>query len=145
MRSRALLLFLALSLVPASAADPKPPATGEKIVKLDPFKVRDDPLNSFGFDLRIYYDRKTNKVARIFFGAIHESSSAAELDVQPGDELVSINGRPVSEFPSGVEMGTELGKLFLARKPGDSLDLGIIRHRPGKITVTVKPDLFPGR
>jgi len=138
MRSRALLLLLALCLVPASAVEPKPPAASEKIVKLDPFKVRDDPLNSFGFDLRIYYDKKNHKVSRIFFGPIHESSSAAELDVQPGDELVSINGRPVSEFPSGVEMGTELGKLFLDRQPGDALDLGIIRHRPGKVTVTVR-------
>lgn len=141
------LLLVALVLSPgaAFATDAKPPVVDGKVVKLDPFKVRDSPLNSFGFDLRIYYDKKTNKVARIFFGPIQENSSAAELDVQPGDELVTINGRPVSEFPAGVEMGTELGKLFLTRQPGDSLDLGIIRHRPGKITVTVRSSLLPMR
>ncbi len=137
--------LFALSLGAAFATDAKPPAVDGKVVKLDPFKVRDDPLNSFGFDLRIYYDKKTHKVARIFFGPVQENSSAAELDVQPGDELVTINGRPVSEFPAGVEIGTELGRIFLARKPGDSVDLGIIRRRPDKITVTVRPNRVPTR
>ncbi|MBX3739018.1 MAG: hypothetical protein KF715_20155 [Candidatus Didemnitutus sp.] len=147
MKPGPLLVFLALSFTAGFATAPQPPVADGKVVKLDPFKVRDDPLNSFGFDLRIYYDKKTNKVSRIFFGPIQENSSAAELDVLPGDELVTINGRPVAEFPAGVELGTELGKIFLARKPGDTLDLGIIRHRPGKITVTVAspPRLTPLR
>lgn len=136
MKSRALLVLLALSFGTAFPTDTTPPAAGDKVVKLDPFKVRDDPFNSFGFDLRIYYDKKTNRVARIFVGNIQENSAAAELDLQPGDELVTINGRAVAGFSAGVTQGTELGKLFLDRKPGDTLDLGIIRHRPGQITVT---------
>lgn len=133
-------LFAFLLLVPAFAAPPAPDnPPGDPITQLPPFKVHDDPINSFGFDLAVYWDRATRKVTRVFIGKIHENSAAAALDVQPGDEIRRINGRPVTEFDAGIGAGTELGEVFLDRRPGAKLDLDIIRHRPGRITVVAGP------
>lgn len=133
-----LLLFACLLAPFALAAETLPVPTGP-VTKLDPFKVRDDPINSFGFDLRIYHDKATRKVTHIFFGEIKPGSSAAQLDIEPGDQIVAINGKPVTEFPAGIGADTELGKLFLARRPGETLDLEIIRHRRDRITVKAAP------
>lgn len=145
MKLRALLLaVLSLPLLASPTTDSVATAPGGKmpsgpITRLEPFKVRDDPINSFGFDLAIYWDRGTRKVTRMFVGEIHEGSEAAELDLAVGDEIRKINGRPVTEFIAGVDAQSELGKIFLARKPGETLDLEIIRHRPGRIKLTAKP------
>jgi S1-C subfamily serine protease len=128
-----LALLTALALGVLSAA---PPAVDGPTVKLAPLKVNDDPINCFGFDLKIYYDKKTDRVTRIFFGEVLPESSAAELDVQAGDEIKAINGRPVTEFSARVTIDTELGKLFLARRPGEKLDLAVVRHRAATVTVT---------
>lgn len=130
------LWFAVLAAVPALAMSAAPPATEGATVKLEPLKVHDDPINCFGFDLKIYYDKKTDRVTRIFFGEILEESSAAKLDVRTGDEIKAINGRPVTEFSARVAVDTELGKLFLARRPGEKLDLAVVRHRAATITVT---------
>lgn len=128
--------FAVLAVVAALALSAAPPATEGPTVKLEPLKVHDDPINCFGFDLKIYYDKKTDRVTRIFFGEILPESSAAKLDVQPGDEIKAINGRPVTEFSARVTSDTELGRLFLARQPGEKLDLAVIRHRAATVTVT---------
>lgn len=133
MKSSLLALLAAMAVLGAKAA---PPATEGPTVKLEPLKVHDDPINCFGFDLKIYYDRKTDRVTRILFGEILPESSAARLDLQTGDEIKAINGRPVTDFPSRITIDTELGKLFLARRPGEKLDLAVIRHRPATVTVT---------
>lgn len=128
------LPLLCVILLTAIAAPPPP--TDGTTTKLDPFLVREDPVNSFGFDLRVFWDRKTGKVTHIFFGKIQSEELARDLDLQAGDEIIKIAGRPVTEFDAHFKPDTELGKIFLARQPGAQLDLEIMRRRPGKITVT---------
>jgi len=138
---------LSIPVLAAPSADSTantPPPPGSKapsgpITRLEPFKVRGAPINSFGFDIAIYWDRKTRKVTRMFVGEVHDGSEAAELDLAVGDEIRTINGRPVTEFIAGVDAESELGKIFLARTPGETLDLEIIRHRPGRLKLTARP------
>lgn len=133
MKPSLIALLAAMAVLGTSAA---PPATEGPAVKLEPLKVNDDPINCFGFDLKIYYDKKTDRVTRIFFGEILPESSAAKLDMQTGDEIKAINGRPVTDFSARITAETELGKLFLARRPGETLDLAVVRHRSATVTVT---------
>lgn len=132
------LLVLLGSLGPLLRASDTPPTDGT-VTKLEPFKVKDDPINSFGFDLLLYQDRKTKKVTHLFFGEIKAGSSAHDLDILPGDQIVKINGRPVTEFAAKIDRDSELGKLLLARQPGEPLDLEIIRHRRETVTVKARP------
>lgn len=144
MTPRPLLLGGLLVALVATAAATTPPTEGP-VTKLAPFRVKDEAINSFGFDLKIYHDKQTKKVLRIFFGEIKSGSSAAALDIEPGDEIAKINGRPVSDFPAAIGVDSDLGKLFLARPPGDTLDLEIIRHRRETVTVKALPVTRFGR
>lgn len=137
---RRLLLLCALlaSFGPLFPADELPPTDGT-VTKLAPFKVKDDPINSFGFDLLIYQNRKTKKITHIFFGEIRPGSSAQDLDILPGDQIVKIDGRPVTDFPAQIDRDSDLGKILLARHPGEKLDLEIIRHRRETVTVKARP------
>lgn len=130
-----LLLAATLTASPPPAEQPAP----DQITQLAPFRVHDDAINAFGFDLAIYWDKSTRKVTRVFIGTIQEGSSATALDVRPGDEIRKIDGRPVTEFDAGIGAGTEIGRLFLNRRPGAKLDLEIIRHRAATITVVAGP------
>lgn len=139
MKPRLLLLCSLLGLLAPSARAAEPVRPEETVTKLEPFKVKDDPINCFGFDLMIYQDRKTKKITRMFFGEIKPGSSAHELDILPGDEIVKINGRAVTDFPAKIDNGSELGKLLLARQPGEKLDLEIVRHRRETVIVKALP------
>jgi S1-C subfamily serine protease len=138
MKTRLLLVWVLLSPLGLLAHATEQPRTDGTVTKLAPFTVKDDPINSFGFDLNIYQDRKTKKITRIFFGEIKPGSSAEELDILPGDQIVKINGRPVTDFPARIDAGSELGKLLLAREPGEKLDLEIVRHRRETVTVQAR-------
>ena len=132
----ALLLFASLGVVMVSAKDESPPEPVEdKIIVLEPFKVRAAPINSFGINFRIYMDPATKKVERIFITRVIPNTDAERLGLQVGDEIVKIDGVLVQELDARLNPDTVLGKTFLKREAGAPLDLEVITRRAKKFTL----------
>lgn len=106
------------------------------LMQLEKFVVNGRAINSFGFDIHTYVNAE-NKIHLMLIGQIAEGGSAFGRDLQPGDEIVKINGRPVRDFDRLVSPQSELGKLLLNRRPGDMLELEIIKRRPAKVTLRI--------
>lgn len=108
----------------------------EEPVRLEPWVVKGDPINSFGFQLMIVIDRDAKKIVRAFVGEVIEGSSAHRSGLQPNDEVVKINGRPLAGMESRIDRDSELGRLLLAQRDGTMIDLEVISKRTRKLVVT---------
>jgi PDZ domain len=133
MKPAALVLSLAL-LTPLPAADPPPPAPDNEVLVLDPFKVHGTPTNSFSFALQILITTDTKKVARIFITKVLPGD-AQDLGLQPGDEILKIDGLPVEGMDSRLNPSSLLGRTLINRRPGDPLKLEVRIWRTKEVTV----------
>jgi membrane-associated protease RseP (regulator of RpoE activity) len=122
----------------AFAAEPKPAQPKDKIVVLEPMKIKGTPLISFAVDLAIYMNPTTRKVERIFITYVREKTDAEAAGLQPGDEIVKLEGIPVKEFDAVVSSESPLGNLLLSRKPGERLKMEIITRRTEQITLEAR-------
>ncbi|HRI81084.1 MAG TPA: PDZ domain-containing protein [Opitutaceae bacterium] len=121
-------LMLLLPLGPALAED--------NPVRLEPMRIKEDPINSFGFQLKIMIDRDTKKIVRAYCGEVIEGSSAHRSGLQPNDEVVKINGRTLAGMDAHVSPDSELGRLLIGQRAGTMIDLEVISKRTKKLVVT---------
>lgn len=131
MRLAVLPLVLAVLTAPVSAE----PAAKEKPVVLAPFAVKGDPVNSFAFDLVVQLDPKTKRIARLWIDGVREGSDAEKSGLRKGDEIVKLNGKPVTEFSPDFGPAGELNKLLLNRPAGERHDLEVMTRRTLNVTV----------
>ncbi len=131
-----LVSFALLGLLVAK--EKEPPAPADEIVTLDTFKVRGTPLNSFALSMRILVNAEHKKM-RIVVTEVIENSDAQALGLQVGDEIVRINGEPVEDMDPRVGKDSPLGKVFLNRAPGDTIDLEVVTRRTKEVTLRAKP------
>jgi len=125
---------------PAFAPLRKNRAPPAGVVKLEPYRVKSNPLTSFPIGLEIRRGRLTNQVEEIFVLEVPPGSTTEQAGVKPGDLIISINGRKAQEFRGGVSSGTELGKIFLNRSPGHFVELELIAadsHQPYSATLRI--------
>ncbi len=108
----------------------------EDLVRLEPMIVKDDPINSFGFELKIVVARDSNKILRAFIGEVIEKTSAHKSGLQPNDEVVKINGRPLAGMDARIGPDSELGRLLIAQRDGTMLDMEVITQRTRKLVIT---------
>ncbi len=137
MKSLPLLLAL-LCLATVSAKDKEtklPDPANDKVYVLEPYKIEGKPILSFAVDIVIYADPKTRQVNHIFISRVLPDTDAERAGLQRGDEIVKIGGKQVEGMDSRVAPGTELGRIFLNREPGEPLDFEIIVRRPEKFTL----------
>ena len=130
----ALLALLCLATVSAKDKEPDPPAK-DRIVVLEPFVVKGKPIICFAIDLRLYMDPDTKKVDRMFITRVREGTDADRAGLEPGDEVVKLDGIGVQEYDARVAPDSPLGRLLLNRTPGEPLKFEIITHRTEKITL----------
>jgi C-terminal processing protease CtpA/Prc len=123
--------FAAMLLLPLVSA-----VAEEEPVRLEPVVVKDDPINSFGFQLMVVIDRDSKKIVRSFVGEVIEGSSAHRSGLQANDEVVKINGRPLAGMAARIDRDSELGRLLIAQRDGTMLDLEVISKRTRKLVVT---------
>lgn len=131
-RLPAILILLALS--PAFGNEVAPPAD-DKVVKLEPFKIRDNAIISFALDIAIYVEPDTKKATHVLITRVHSGTDAAQAGLQPGDEIVKLDGVPVKGMDSRVVKNSPLGHILLNREPGEPLKLEIITHRTQDFTL----------
>lgn len=126
MKSAASLLLIALmssaaSDAAAEAVKPLPPAE-----VLPPISVKGEVQCSFGFGVRLHRDPGTRKVLRLFVTKVRKGSSAAKLEVKPGDEILSINGEKVRGMDGEAKQGARLFSLLCNRSPGETVEMEIM-------------------
>jgi len=142
-----LLALLCLATVSAKDKPAGPPVANEdKILVLEPFHIQGKPISSYAFDMRIYGDRDTKKVKRILVMRVLPGTDAEKLGLQPGDEIVKIDGVAVKDMDAEVAADSPLGRIFLNRDPGEPLNLEVIVRRSEKFTLhaqRVTPDPSP--
>jgi S1-C subfamily serine protease len=130
--SPALVSFVLFGLL---AAKEKAPVYLENdVVKLDTYKVRGDPINSFALAMRILFSAD-HKITKVVVTEVIENSDAQALGLQVGDEIVAINGEPVASMEPRVTKDSRLGRAFLNREPGDTIDLAVVTRRTKQVTL----------
>jgi len=91
-----------------------------------PFKVKEDPLTSFPISLHVRRDPANERLSHIYVTDVPSDSSTERVGVKVGDEILRIDGRAVTDFRTGVDRGSELGRILVNRPPGSVVDLEII-------------------
>lgn len=135
MKAVSVLLTL-VCLATVSGKDKLPPAVAnEKVLVLEPMKIKETPLISYAIDIAIYADPKTKLVTRIFITRVMEDTDAARAGLQPGDEIVSLDGVPVKGLEPRVGPDSPLGKFLLNRDHGERLNFEIITRRTENVTL----------
>lgn len=117
-------------------------------VALAPFRVQEDPVTSFPIGLRVTRHNDVDRIGRILVNNVPAGSVTEQLGVKLGDEILRIEGRPVTSFAGGLSRRSDLGKILLARRPGSTLELELIspgEHESRSVTLTAGPTLAPMR
>lgn len=117
-----LMLFFGAS--PGLAADALP-GPGEPVEVLPDLKVKGQVQCSFGFGVTMHREAGTLKVLRLFVGKMEKRSPAAKLGLNPGDEILSINGEKVRGMDGEAKQGARLFSLLCNRAPGETIDLEV--------------------
>jgi C-terminal processing protease CtpA/Prc len=128
-------LFALLLLATATGKDAPPVTATEKPLELEPVQVRGNAISSFAIDIVIHSDRETKRVNRIFITHVRPDTDAERTGLQVGDEIVKLDGVPVKGMDSRVAEGSPLGRIFLAREPGDDLKLEVLTRRTQNFTL----------
>jgi len=136
------VLLVLLALVPASSKEAEP-IPDDKLLKLDPLKIHENAIISFALDIVIYVDPQDRKVSHIFITKVAHGSDAEKAGLQPGDEIVKLDGEPVKGQDPRVLKDSPLGRLLLNRSPSEFLKFEIIAHRTQEFTLRAQRDLLP--
>ena len=145
-----------LQITPPAAKEPppfdalvkaKPVPAGA--VALAPFRVHENPVTSFPLSLRVQRNPQTDHVERMFVTEVPEGSSTDRAGVKVGDEVLSLDRRPIKEFAGGLGRRSELGQILIDRRPGAQVEFELLTPgdpKPRHITLTAgqpAKSLFP--
>ena len=136
------LLAALLSPVLLLAAD-KPPAKQEQVLVLDPLMIRAEKIGSYAIEIGIKINADTKKVERMFVTGVRENSDAENAGLQPGDEIMKLDGRPVTEFDASLRKNGPLGRILIDRDLGDPLKLEVLVRRTQAFTLRAEARLEP--
>jgi len=129
-----LVPLVLLGLAPAFGKEAPPPAD-DKVLKLDPLQIHDNAIISFAVDIVIYVEPETKKVTHVFITKVRPGTDAEQAGLQPGDEIVKLDGQPVKDMDPRIVKDSPLGHTLLNRTPGEPLNLEIITHRTQNFTL----------
>ena len=114
----------------------------DRVVQMLPFNVKERPATSFGLSLRIFGDPQTRLVKKILILTVAEDSEAEYKGLERGTEILSVDGKSVNSFPFGLNQGTELNRLFVNRKYGETITLVVFsKADPKPRTLTLHEGL----
>jgi hypothetical protein len=108
----------------------------EGVVALPTLRVNGIPLTDFQISLEITRNAAGDRVAEIVVSNVPERSDTEQAGVKVGDAIVAIDGRAVTEFSAGVGKDSEIGRIFLNRKRGDTVVLEV-RHEHAEKSFSV--------
>ncbi|MBS0662065.1 MAG: hypothetical protein JSR48_02290 [Verrucomicrobia bacterium] len=121
-----LALIALLALAPAARAADKG-AAKEAPVQMEAYKVEGNyiPRLSFGISLDVWRDNVSRLVTSIVIRSVRADSEAEQQGLAPQMRVLRIDGRPAEEFEASFFKGTELNRIFVERRNGDTVALEI--------------------
>ncbi len=131
--SKMLPLAALLSLPLLAISDPRPAVESEVLLK--PFVVKSDPINSYAFALTVSVDTSTKKIARLIITAVGEDSDAERAGLRNGDEIVRINGLPVSDLNPDLGPNGQFHQWLINRPVGEKLNIEVVTKRTMRVTL----------
>lgn len=121
---------------PTPAADtapvtlaPEAPKPEEKVVVMEPFRVRGNAVGNFAISVQVFINKDTGRM-QLFVSKVTPGSDAERLGLRAGDEIIRIGGHVVADLEPDVGRDSVLGKLLLNRKSGEILDLEYVTRQP---------------
>jgi membrane-associated protease RseP (regulator of RpoE activity) len=136
-------VLLVLLLCAIALGKEAQPAVDEKVLRLDPIKIRENAIIDFAVDIVIYVEPETKEVTHIFITKVHPGTDADKAGLQEGDEIVKLDGKPVKGLDPRIIKDSPLGRILLNRTPGEPLNLEVITHRKQEVTLRAQRDLSP--
>ncbi len=119
----AALCLACLQVLSLGAAPREAVVEGAAPIPLPAVVVEAKPLTSFGISLQLVAVRQTRQILRMFVREVAPGSEADTSGIEPGAEILSIDGRAVDTFIDRFDSESDLGRLFVNRRRGDRLDL----------------------
>jgi len=142
------LLVVTCSLFGQQEQQKTPPAQqkADTTIHMDPVIVTADSRLSFGFSLRLVREETGNRILAMYIDRVQEESDAQRKGLEAGSQVLSIDGRAVSEYEGTFRIGSELHRILIGRPEGARVTLEVrplgANTKPNKITIERKTIFF---
>ena len=107
-------------------------------VVLSPIYVSTRPLGCFGLSIKARKDGLTARITEMTVLEVIPNSDADKQGLGPLTQILSIDGRSVSEFTASFAKGSDLNAKFIDRKKGDEITLEVLilgARKPKRVTL----------
>lgn len=99
---------------------------------LPAMRVKGELKCSFGLAFAVIREPTSRRVVRLVVTDVYEPSSAANVGLKPGDEILALNDEKVSGMTGGFKRGERLFDLLINRPAGEKLFAEIKEHSSGR-------------
>ena len=114
-------LLVSLTTVFSYAESPAPDA----IITLPKFEVKSNAVCSYGIGIVATWNKTTQSIDHVYIEEVSPGSTAAELGLKRGDEILKINGRKVTAMKGGMKRGSDLFELLVDQPIGRTVVLEV--------------------
>jgi S1-C subfamily serine protease len=143
MNNNSLLGFAALLLLaglgPALRAAEPAAVIAEETITLPKFQVQGNAICSFGIGIIATWDKKNQSIGHVYVDDVSPGSEAEKIGLKRGDEILSLNGKKITDMKGGMRRGSDLFELLVNPPIGRTIDVEVAVRVVKKVVLTATP------